>query len=423
MRFLYNICIKSLIFAIRIGAKLGQKKLRKGLAGRRNQELLYQKIAQNRQEDQGKMRLLWLHAASLGEYEQARSLLEVIHREYPNYQILLTFFSPSGYEHAKIPTYVQYVGYIPFDLPNLVKDFLEKTQPDLVIFVKYELWWNCLQLCKARQIPIILIAAITHKNQHIGYFKKQALLQFSYIFTQNAETKAIFAQFYPEKQLFIAGDPRVERILQLSYQNPTELAWLPKFKRDKLLFIAGSLEKSDFPLLAKCQKILSRDFQSILVPHEIHSATIAFLQKLFPESCLLSEIPEISPEKLGQISCIIVNSIGQLNTLYAYTQICYIGGAWKKHKLHNILEPIGRGNLVITGPKIHNFKEAQDLHNLKYIKVLQNRSEMVGLLQNILKNPAEYLQLGKLAEQYLREIPPSCPEILRIMQEKKLLQK
>lgn len=423
MRFLYNIFIKSLILAIRIGAKLGQEKLRKGLDGRRNQELLYQKIAQNRQENQGKMRLLWLHAASLGEYEQAHILLEKIHREYQNYQILLTFFSPSGYEYAKPPAYVQYVGYIPFDLPDLVNDFLEKTQPDLAIFIKYELWWNCLRLCKARQIPVILIAAIAHKKRHIGYFKKQALLQFSYIFTQNAETKASFAKFYPEKQLFVAGDPRIDRILQLCAQAPAELAWLPKFKQNKLLFIAGSLEKSDFPLLAKCQEILSRDFQSILVPHEIHPATIAYLQKLFPESCLLSEIPKISPEKLGQISCIIVNSIGQLNTLYAYTQISYIGGAWKKYKLHNILEPIGRGNLVITGPKIHNFKEAQDLHRLKYIQVLQNQNEIVGLLQNILKNTAEYLQLGKLAEQYLREIPPSCPEILRIMQAKKLIQK
>lgn len=418
----YNSFIRTLILAMRIGACLGFEKLRKGLAGRQNQQLLIDAVLSKRNS-----RLLWLHAASLGEYEQARNLLDSIHRAYPDYAVLITFFSPSGLEHVQAPTYVKYLGYLPFDLPQLIEDFVQRLRPDLVIFVKYELWWNCLRICKNQQIPTILIAALEHSrrlNKFYSYFQRQALLQFEYIFTQDAKTRDILATFYPRNQLFIVGDPRVDRIQQLGQTKVADLAWMRDFKQEKPIFIAGSLERSDFQVLARASQVLRRHYKSILVPHEVDAASLRALRRVAPAgTCLLSEIGQLSPAQLAEQTCIIVDSIGLLNTLYAYTQICYVGGAWRKRRLHNILEPVGRGNLVITGPRIEAFKEAQDLHARGYIQVLRQPQELAAVLQKFQQNPQQYLELAAQARAYLHAIPASSPQILQILTQKQLLRK
>lgn len=418
MQIIYNIIIKLLILGMRLGAWTGQKKMQKGLIARKNQQNLWQKIGLH------KGQLIWVHAASLGEYEQIRALLTQIHENYPNYEILLTFFSPSGYEHIKAPQYVQYLAYIPFDLPTLMQNFIRQIRPNLVIFVKYELWWNCLSLCRKHKIPLILIAAIQYNNRiqkWYKYFQRQALLQFNYIFTQDEQTNNILANFYPKEQLFAVGDPRIDRIQTLVEMPITEFTWITKFKQNKPIFIGGSIENSDLPLLAKARTELYMQYKSIIVPHEITPKKIQNLQKIFPKSMLFSKIHCLNPDELANIPIIIVDAIGILASLYAHTQICYIGGAWKKHKLHNIMEPIIHTNFVLIGPNFKNFKEAQDLAKQKYIYTLKQPQDLAKTLQLIAQNPAKYRILSHKAQQYLKQIPPSSPKILKIITEKQLL--
>lgn len=418
---LYNIIIKLLISVMRLGALIGKEKFKKGLQGRSHQKELLKKI-----EKRGEKPLIWLHAASLGEYEQAQHLLALIHQQYPNYDILLSFFSPSGYEHVQCPQYIQYLCYIPFDLRSLAQSFIKQIRPNLVVFVKYELWLNHLYICRKHKIPIILIGAIEHNNRlqkWYSYFHRQALLQFNYIFTQDEQSSNILANFYPKEQLFTVGDPRIDRIQKISQDRSvrSDLSWIDKFKQNKLLFIGGSLENSDLPLLALARQELHTYYKSILVPHEVSTNKIKTLQKIFPNSLLLSEIKHLPPEKLTEFTTIIVDSIGLLCALYSYTQICYIGGAWKKPKLHNIMEPVSKGNFVIVGDNFNNFKEARDLASMQYIYPLKTMSELKSILIKITNKQIAYAEIGTKAKQFLMQMPPCCPQILQIMQAKDLL--
>ncbi len=302
---------------------------------------------------------IWMHCASLGEFEQGRPLLERIKKEYPGYALVLTFFSPSGYEVRKNYAGADHIFYLPFDKPSNAKHFLDIVHPSLSLFVKYELWYFYLSELKKRNIPTLLISAFFRKGQVFfswyGQLPRYMLRCFSHLFVQNGESKTLLDKIGIH-DVSVTGDTRFDRVIELAKEKP-DLPVVLAFAKDSRVVVAGSTWKEDELFLSKILPLLPDYYKMILVPHEVHAAHIAEIENLFKGNCIKwSEWKEDADARV-----LIVDKVGFLSKIYAYAYVAWIGGAFGKAGVHNVLEAAVYGLPCAYGPVFHQFIEAQEL--------------------------------------------------------------
>ena len=302
---------------------------------------------------------IWMHCASLGEFEQGRPVLEALKQKYPSHEIVLTFFSPSGYEVRKNYKGADYVFYLPMDSKHNATAFLNLVQPALCIFVKYEFWYYYLSIMAERKIPAILISAIFHENHPFfkpyGQLHRAMLKSFQHIFVQDAHSLQLL-QNINITSASISGDTRFDRVIE-AVKNKEELARAKEFANGYKILVAGSTWKEDEIFLEKVLQGLPRDWKMIVVPHEVGISHIKDIEKLFAGRCVrwTDEYGDLSMRVL------LVNQVGLLMSLYQYGTIAWIGGGFGKAGVHNVLEAAVYGMPCFYGPIFHQFIEAKEL--------------------------------------------------------------
>jgi len=351
----YNLLTQAYFLGIRI-ASLWNEKARLWVTGRVGVfEKMAAEIPQKRRDHQ---RLVWMHCASLGEFEQGRTIIEALKKQHPKVLVLLTFFSPSGYEIRKNYPMADWVFYLPADSKVNAQRFLDLVKPDLAIFVKYEFWYYYLSQLRQRQIPALLIAAIFRPSQPFfqwyGGLHRRMLHCFSKILVQDAGSNELLSRINLPN-VTIAGDTRVDRVLEIA-NNPMELPLVKAFCGYAQVLIFGSTWPADeaiiYPILTH-EKF--KDWKFILAPHDVQSSHIqAIEEKLEVSNCRFSQLENVD---LLATRLLLVDNIGLLSSLYAHGKIAYIGGGFGQG-IHNTLEPAAHGLPVVFGPKYQKFEEA-----------------------------------------------------------------
>lgn len=387
-------------------------KARKWVDGRKDWQL---RLAANWKNEPGKQ-AVWIHCASLGEFEQGRPIIEEIKTQYPNVKIFLTFFSPSGYEIRKNYSGADYVMYLPMDSAANAKKIIDLVQPKLAIFVKYEFWHYYLTELNDRKIETILVSGIFRSSQPFfqwwGGFNRNMLQCFSHLFVQNADSKKLLDGLGLGDKTTIAGDTRFDRVITLAAQwKPIEIA--DAFCGTEAVIVAGSTWAEDETILAEWIKE-NKQYKLIIAPHEIKAENINRLKELFANAVTFSELTtHLSPLITHQV--LIIDNIGYLSRLYKYATVCYVGGGFNKSGHHNILEAAVYGKPIVTGPNFEKFKESVDLKKLGGSFSITNAREFIDVMQQMNITVA-----STIAENYVKENAGATAAILNWLQEKRL---
>ena len=359
MRYLYTFGILCYGLAIRL-ASLFDKKAKLWVAGRRD---IFQQI-RNKLADNNSP-VAWFHASSLGEFEQCRPVIDAFKKQYPDYKIFVTFFSPSGYEVRKNYPNADYVFYLPLDTMFNARKFVDMVNPKMAFFVKYDFWFNYMAVLDKRNIPTILFSSIFRPSQYFfawyGKWFCRRLNAFDHLFVQNKESEKLLKE-HGISQCTIAGDTRFDQVMAIA-ANVKQFPEVMCFVGQSKVLLAGSTWEPDERLLKSfADTYSSSDIKFVIAPHEIHASRIDFLMKLFGNTCVkYSDIANISD--LKDYKVLIIDNIGMLSSLYQYAYVAYIGGGFGKG-IHNILEALAFGKPVCFGPKYQKFQEAKDIVNL-----------------------------------------------------------
>lgn len=391
----YDFAIHLYSLGVKI-ASLRHEKARKIING---QAVTMQRLKKELSPEGG---YIWIHAASLGEFEQGRPLIEMIRRNHPDAKILLTFFSPSGYEVRHNFPLVDAVVYLPFDTKKNVRQFLDTVKPRMAIFVKYEFWGNYLNELKLRGIPTYIISAIFRKSQPFfkpwgGEFRKM-LTYFTHIYVQDEGSRELLAGI-GFKNVTVAGDTRFDRVTDIM-ESCVEIPQAAALTRDaSLTIVAGSTWPPDESYLLPCFNA-HPGMKLIIAPHEVNEERIAAIEsQLNRPSCRLSTA---TPEEAAKCDCIIVDCYGKLSSAYRYGNIAYIGGGFGVG-IHNLNEAAVYDIPVIFGPHYHKFKEARDLIKCKGGFSFSNKEEFDAIIEPIVNDKKLREQYGKNAGNYIKE--------------------
>ncbi|WP_047246420.1 3-deoxy-D-manno-octulosonic acid transferase [Maribacter thermophilus] len=357
-------------------------------------------------------KIIWIHAASLGEYEQGLPVLEKLKREYPNHKTLLTFFSPSGYEVKKNSSPADITTYLPFDVKKNVIRFLDMVQPKLVIFIKYEIWPNYLTEIGKRDIPAILISARFKKDKiffkSYGGFMRKALSNFSFIYVQDNHSKRLLNSININS-VKIAGDTRLDRVSEILKQDNT-LNFMDQFCQDTLCFIAGSTWPEDEKVLVDYINESTSKIKYVIAPHNIKPDHITSLKAAIEKSTLLySELPK---SIASETQVIIVDTIGLLTKIYSYGDIAYVGGGFATG-LHNTLEPAVYGIPVIIGPRYKGFLEAEDLIELGGLLSISNKNEFFKITDKLIAEETMRKEIGQINTKYIIDNKGASIQIIK----------
>lgn len=365
---------------------------------------------------------LWLHASSLGEFEQGRPLIEAIRREYPGYQILLSFFSPSGYEVRKDYSEVDCVVYLPGDTPKEVKAFLDIARPKVAIFIKYDFWPLILSELQHRGVKTYLISAIFREKQQFfkpwGGIYRRLLHCFDHLFVQDEQSVALLAK-HGISSVSIAGDTRFDRVESIA-QKAVSIPEVEELKKDgSLLIVAGSTWPVDEEMLLNYIERREPYQKFVIAPHELHEEHIQSIeQRLGSKVVRLSQLREREQIPTEQI-CLIIDSFGLLSSLYRYADIAYIGGGFGK-SIHNTVEAAVYGIPVVFGPKYDKFREAHLLLQNKGGYSVQNEDELSRSLALLSQDEAVRLSMGQAARRLVAEQLGATEKILKKLDLKQL---
>lgn len=401
MRFLYNIGIYLYQLAIFVASFFNTKakKLRIGQA--EAFAVLKQKIEPN-------TRYVWFHAASLGEFEQGRPVIEQLKKQQPDTKILLTFFSPSGYEIRKNYALADIVSYLPLDTASSAKRFVEMLNPSKAIFIKYEFWPNYLQALKAAGIPVYSISAIFRPGQIFfrwyGQWYKTLLQGIDHIFVQDKASLDLLKTHGVDK-VSIAGDTRFDRVADLAAQAKTIPLVEAFVKGSDKVIVAGSSWPKDEELLVRYLK-LHPDVKMILVPHEIHAAHIMGISKLLDGNFV--RYTEATETNVQTTNCLVVDTIGLLSSIYRYGHVAYIGGGFGVG-IHNTLEAAVWNVPVVFGPMYDKFREARDLIAIGGAFSIPDYEMLETKLDALLKDR----KAGKIAGEYVKQNTGATKLILK----------
>ncbi|HEY8367288.1 MAG TPA: glycosyltransferase N-terminal domain-containing protein [Bacteroidia bacterium] len=338
----------------------------------------------------------WFHCASLGEFEQARPLIEAI-KKREECSIILTFFSPSGYEIRKNYSYADWVGYLPYDNENDCKRFLDIFKPDFVFIVKYEFWFVMLKEIQARSIKLYLISGLFRPNQlffkSYGSWFKDILSKFDYLFVQNKESLKILNQNGIKNAEF-CGDTRLDRVLEIKAQTPKNPI-LENFSKGEKLLIFGSVWPQDLPILKQVIKNNSEK-RILIAPHNLHDDFIQDLLNISPNES--QRYTKYNSEQESRI--LVLDTMGMLASAYSLGDIAYVGGGFGK-AVHNTMEPAAFGLAIVFGPKYTKFYEAVQLKELGAAVSFHSKDECSKFILGLLKDKSEVHKIGKAAATYV----------------------
>lgn len=392
MQLLYTLLIRLYVLMIFLASPLNHRAFL-WINGRRNQKMKPLDV-------DGSRRRIWIHCASLGEFEQGRPIIETIRQEIPDAVIILTFFSPSGYEIRKNYSQADIVLYLPADLPHNSRQFLDLYKPDLAIFIKYEFWFNYLKILYSRHIPVIFVSAIFRPSQHFfkwyGSWFRKFLKKADRIFVQD-KASLLLLESIGLNHAVLAGDTRFDRVLENS-RHAKEFPVIEKFKGNSQIVIGGSTWPPDEDLMINLMKNAGDQVKFIIAPHEVDRSRIqSLISKISGQIVLFSEIDK---QECQECRVLIIDSIGILSHLYQYADVALIGGGFGKG-IHNILEAATFGVPVLFGPNYQKFKEARDLIGLKGAFPLNDHKEFVSIANGLLSDPQLKQQTGKICAAYV----------------------
>jgi len=345
-------------------------------------------------------KVIWMHCASLGEFEQGRPVIEEIKRGMPEFKILLTFFSPSGYEIRKNYKNADCIVYLPADTPGNSARFIKLVKPELVIFVKYEFWNNYISNLYRNKIPLYLISGIFRPEQHFfkwyGSFFRAMLRKFEKIFVQDQRSSDLLRSIGIE-QVMLSGDTRFDRVVQIAASSG-KIPQIELFRGSERLFLAGSSWRQDEEIIAEYINLNPLRMKWVFAPHEIDLPNIERIEKLFKvKSVRFSEFSESDSDA----RVLIIDNIGMLSSAYSYAYIAAIGGGFGKG-IHNILEAACWGIPVIFGPNHQKFREALDLLKAGGAKAFVTFDDFKEILNLWMSDEAIYNASGAIAGNYVR---------------------
>jgi 3-deoxy-D-manno-octulosonic-acid transferase len=406
MRFFYNISMHVYHFLI-WAVSFRNPKARRWLSGRKG---LFERI---RQEVVPGKHLLWFHVSSLGEFEQARPVMEEVKKYAPHYRILLTFFSPSGYELRKDYQFADYVFYIPLDTPANAKRFLDLVKPEKVFFVKYEFWFNFLSELHQRKIPTYLFSALFRPNQYFfkpwGKWFRKVLKVYNHIFVQNQSSYKTLQKF-GFNNVSISGDTRLDRVAQIALAA-ARLPKLETFCMGQKVVVAGSTWPEDELLFLNYVNDCQHNIKFVVAPHEVNEASIERITTALKRPYVLYS-SNTATKDLEEAEVLIVDGYGYLVSVYKYAKIAYIGGGFTSG-IHSILEPAVYGMPVVFGPDYHKFHEAIELIRLGAAHVVINFEELKSLFESYLTDPKRVSEESRSASQYVENNRGATEQIVR----------
>jgi 3-deoxy-D-manno-octulosonic-acid transferase len=365
--------------------------------------------------------IIWMHCASLGEFEQGRPVLEKLRIQYTHCKILVTFFSPSGYEVRKDYKGADYVFYLPMDNESTAKRFIDHIKPKLILLVKYEFWYYYLsEACKQR-VPIILISGVFRKDQIFfkphGKLHREMLACFQQIFVQNQFSLDLLASIGFTNNVSIAGDTRFDRVIEIA-ENFKPIAAIEKFINSADVIVAGSTWIEDDEELDHFANT-NPHIKFIIAPHNVGKERIDECKKLYKKSMVFSEIK--NEEFVEGKNVLIIDSIGMLSSLYKYATVCYVGGAFGDDGVHNVLEAAVYEKPVVFGPEFEKYIEAEELIESGGGYTIENALELEKLFETLLQKDDEYHSASKASKQYVYSRRGSTEKIINYIQENRLL--
>ena len=345
---------------------------------------------------------IWFHAASLGEYEQGLPVIEQIKIKFPEHKIVVTFFSPSGYEVRKNNTVADLTIYLPLDTKHNAQLFVELVHPEMVFFIKYEFWPNYLNELKKHTIKTYLISGIFRENQAFfkgyGGFYRNALNTFDYFFVQNENSKKLL-QSIGFSNVKISGDTRFDRVVSI-LERDNSLDFIEQFKDQKTTIVIGSSWPKDESLLVNYINSASADLKFIIAPHNIHKPEIDKLQTLITKKTILYS--EKENQNLNEFQIFIIDTIGILTKIYSYADIAYVGGGFGNPGVHNILEPATFGVPIVIGPNYSHFAEATALVHQGGCVSISNQKELNEAFDNLISNEDVRHEKGHICETFVQ---------------------
>ncbi len=406
MIFFYKTGIFIYSLIIRIYSVFNEK-ARFFVRGRKNwKKNLAQKIDVN-------SKYIWFHCASLGEFEQGRPVIEELKEQFPHYKIVLTFFSPSGYEIRKNYALADVVAYLPMDTKQNAKTFLDIVNPEKAFFVKYEFWHFYISELKKREIPLYIISAIFRENQQ--FFKKttwgkwylKTLTRVDHFFIQNEKSGELL-KTVGISNFTVSGDTRFDRVAAIAKVSK-EIPIVEKFRGNSMLIVAGSTWKPDEELLAE---FINQNtvIKFIIAPHEVSVANMNRIQQLLKKPAVL--FSKVNETEIDTFQVLIIDSIGLLSSLYRYGKIAYIGGGFGVG-IHNILEAATFGLPVIFGPNYKKFKEADDLTVEGGACSVTDSGELRNALNKLISQKTELDKASEICRNYVAKNVGSTKLIIK----------
>jgi 3-deoxy-D-manno-octulosonic-acid transferase len=361
---------------------------------------------------------VWMHCASLGEFEQGRPLLEEIRKQHPQARILLTFFSPSGYEVRKNYSGADQVAYLPMDSKKAANNFLDDVQPALVLWVKYEYWYYYLIELKKRNIPTLLVSGIFRKDQPFfkwyGRLHRYMLESFTHFFVQTSESKELLRQIAFTHNVTVSGDTRFDRVISIA-EEFSAIQPVEDFCGNHPVIVAGSTWTEDEEELDHYANT-HPEIRFIIAPHEVHEEHIKQIEKLFHRTVRFSALRDMS----GDANVLIIDNVGMLSKLYRYATITYVGGGFGEDGVHNVLEAAVYGKPVVIGPEYDKYVEAVELVEAGGAFSIENALELEEQLNALLNEAEHYKRACEAARNYVVEKKGATAAILRFIQEKRL---
>lgn len=394
MHLIYNISIWTYALLVRFAAVFNAK-ARLWILGRKD---VFTKIASTIQEGE---KLIWFHCASLGEFEQGRPVLEAFREQFNDHKILLTFFSPSGYEPRKDYKQADYVFYLPLDTPANARRFLALTRPRMAVFVKYEFWYNYLNELSKNKIPLLMISVIFRSSQHFfkpwGWWFRRQLQKVTYFLVQNENSMNLLNSinvFHSE----VSGDTRFDRVLELRAEE-IELPQIERFANDTPLLIAGSTWPADEDVLKTLMQQSEKQFKLVVAPHITSKEHVQQLVDKFQpfQPVLISEKNTVD---FASCRVLIIDGIGMLSHIYRFAKIAYIGGGFGVG-IHNVLEAATYGLPVIFGPNYQRFQEAVALAQLGSGFPIAGSQECIDVFNKLMDEQAFCRTSASVARKFV----------------------
>ena len=408
MNFLYSIAIRLYSGLVAIASLFGNEKARLWWKGRKNQ---WENLKSNKDDE-----WIWIHVSSLGEFEQGLPVIERLKSDFPKYKLLLTFFSPSGYEPRKNFQLADKVAYMPSDTRRNAERLIKNFNIKAVFFVKYDFWFNYMKVLKKNDIPLYYISALLHPDHYFfkfysSWFRKQ-LFNVSHFFVQNDETAKLLKSIGIENST-VTGDTRFDRVFEIAKQSKS-FPEIEEFIAGRQCIIAGSSWPADEKFIIPFSKKMPDNYCLIIAPHDISESHIKQITSQLDNYVLYSQQPTANSQ---QPTVLVINTIGILKQIYKYARFAYVGGGFMS-SIHNTQEALVFGCPVVIGPKYHKFVEAVDLVKDGGMFSVNNQQEFDDVFEQLMVDDEFYNKASGICQDYIQLSIGATNKIMKMLESK-----